>query len=243
MRGVVALDVEGRIGLGIAETLRVLEAGLEGDALGLHAGQDVVAGAVEDAEDARHRVAGHRLAHRLDDRNAAGDRRLVVEQHALLLGDLGQRHAMPRQQRLVGGDDMAAGFERGLDAVARRPLVAADQFDEDVDVGRISPARRDRRTIRPSQDRCHDRALRSRAETAVTTMSRPHWRVSSAALSERTRTTDAPTVPSPANPTRNASAICGNAPQICLSERVRVRTWRRAARHCSAAWPTWRGSA
>ena len=52
MRGVVAVDVEGRIGLGIAEPLRLGEAGVEGQALLLHAGQDVVAGAVEDAEDA-----------------------------------------------------------------------------------------------------------------------------------------------------------------------------------------------
>ena len=140
MRGVVALDVEGRIGFGIAQPLRVLQAGVERQPLGLHAGQDVVAGAVEDAEDARHRIAGHRLAHRLDDRNAAGHRRLVVEQHALLLGDLGQRHAMLGQQRLVGGDDVAAGFERRLDRSARRPSVAADQFDEDVDVGALRPA-------------------------------------------------------------------------------------------------------
>ena len=94
MRGVVALDVEGRIGLGIAQPLRVLQAGVEGQALRFHPGQDVVAGAVEDAEDARNRIAGHRLAHRLDDGNAARDRRLVVEQHALLLGDLGERDAV-----------------------------------------------------------------------------------------------------------------------------------------------------
>ena len=88
------------------------------------------------------RVAGHRLAHRLDDRDAAGDRRLVVQQHALLLGDLGERHAVLGKQRLVGGDDMPAGLERGLDRGARRPLVAADQFDEDVDVGLLGELHR-----------------------------------------------------------------------------------------------------
>ena len=137
MRGVVALDVEGRVGLGIAQPLRVLEAGVERQPLRLHAGQDVVAGAVEDAEHARHRIAGHRLAHGLDDRDAAGDRRLVVEEHALLLGDLGKRDAMPGEQRLVGGDDMAAGLERGLDRRARRALLAADQLDEHVDVAAL----------------------------------------------------------------------------------------------------------
>ena len=59
----MAFDVEGRIGLGIAEPLRVLQAFVEGQALRLHPGQDVVAGAVEDAEDAGDGIAGHRLAH------------------------------------------------------------------------------------------------------------------------------------------------------------------------------------
>ena len=58
--GVEAADVEGRVGLGIAEALRVGQAVLEGQALQLHARQDVVAGAVEDAVDARDRVAGQR---------------------------------------------------------------------------------------------------------------------------------------------------------------------------------------
>ena len=52
--GVEAADVEGRVGLGVAEPLRVGQALGEGEALQLHARQDVVAGAVEDAGDARH---------------------------------------------------------------------------------------------------------------------------------------------------------------------------------------------
>src|SRR5690606_22150919 len=43
--------------------------------------------------------------------------------------------------------------------------------------------------------------------TPATTIGRPHWRVSSAAFSASTRATDAPTVPSPAIPTRNASLM------------------------------------
>ena len=105
LRGVVALDVEGRIGLGVAEPLRVLQAVGERQPLLLHARQDVVAGAVEDAVDARDRIAGQRLAQRLDDRDAAGDRRLEVERDALLLGELGERDAVLGEQRLVGGDD------------------------------------------------------------------------------------------------------------------------------------------
>ena len=88
----------------------------------------------------RDRIAGQRLAHRLDDRDAAGHRRLVIEQHAVLLGDLGERDAVLGQQRLVGGDDMLAGFERGLDRRARRAFLAADQLDEHVDVGDLAQA-------------------------------------------------------------------------------------------------------
>jgi hypothetical protein len=41
---------------------------------------------------------------------------------------------MTRKQRLVGGDHVLAGLERGLDAVARRAFVAADQFDQHIDL-------------------------------------------------------------------------------------------------------------
>ena len=49
--GVVAVDVGGRIGLGVAELLRVGEDGGVVSA-GLHAAEDVVAGAVDDAAEA-----------------------------------------------------------------------------------------------------------------------------------------------------------------------------------------------
>jgi hypothetical protein len=134
--GVVTLDVEGRIGLGIAEPLGVGQHLVEGDTLRLHARQYVVAGTVHDAEDAADRVAGQRLAHGLDDGNAAGDCRLVVEQHALLLRRLCELQPVARKQRLVGGDDVTAGLQRGLHALARSPLLAADQLDIDVDAAR-----------------------------------------------------------------------------------------------------------
>ena len=83
VRGIEAADVEGRIGLRIAEPLRLLQAGGERQALVEHAGEDVVAGAVEDAVDARDAAAAQPLAQRLDDRNAAGDRRLERERGVL----------------------------------------------------------------------------------------------------------------------------------------------------------------
>jgi hypothetical protein len=133
--GVVAADVEGRVGFGIAELLCRREAVLEREAFLLHPGQDVVRGAVEDAVDAVDRVAGHRLAERLDDRDAAGCRRLEIQADALSLGLPRQRDAMGGKERLVGGDDVLAGIDRRLDRSRGRPLRAADQLDEDVRAG------------------------------------------------------------------------------------------------------------
>ena len=64
MGGVEALDVESRVGFGIAQALRVLQAFLEGQAFELHAREDVIAGAVENAVEAldRHCPEGLRAA-------------------------------------------------------------------------------------------------------------------------------------------------------------------------------------
>ena len=115
VRGVEAADVEGRVGLGVAESLRLLEARLERQPLGLHLRQDVVAGAVEDAADARDAVAGERLAQRLDDGDAAADRGLEGERRAAALGEFGKFLAMRGEHRLVGGDDGDAARQSRLD--------------------------------------------------------------------------------------------------------------------------------
>ena len=129
------LDVERRIGLRIAEPLRVLQAVGKRQALLLHAGEDVIAGAVEDAVDARELVADEALAQRLDDRNAARDRGLEIQRHVIALGERRELHAMLRKQRLVGGHHMLAGLERGLDRAFGGVAGAADQFDEHIDAG------------------------------------------------------------------------------------------------------------
>src|SRR3546814_5164557 len=79
-----------------------------------HAGQDVVAGAVEDAVDAVDAVGGEALAQALDDGNAAGHRGLVADGAADALGQSGKRGAAVREPRLVGGDNIAPGEQRGL---------------------------------------------------------------------------------------------------------------------------------
>ena len=96
--GVVAVDVEGRVGLGVAQPLGCGEALGERQALVLHAGQDVVAGAVEDAVDAADRVAGEGLAQRLDDRDAAGRRGLEIEADARLSPPGGRARRRARRE-------------------------------------------------------------------------------------------------------------------------------------------------
>ena len=76
VRGVDAVDVEAGIGLGIARRLRLGQHGVEVAAGLAHRGQDVVAGAVEDAVEAPHAIADQAFAQCLDDRDAARDRRL-----------------------------------------------------------------------------------------------------------------------------------------------------------------------
>ena len=83
VRGIEAANVEGWIGFGVAELLRLGETLLERQLLALHAREDVIAGAVEDAVNALDRIAGEALAQRLDDGNAAGDRRLEGERDPL----------------------------------------------------------------------------------------------------------------------------------------------------------------
>src|SRR3546814_20705344 len=52
VRGIDAVDVEGRVGLGVAELLRLGQHVLEGPPRFAHRREDVVAGAVPDAVDA-----------------------------------------------------------------------------------------------------------------------------------------------------------------------------------------------
>ena len=135
VRRVEAADVEGGIGLGVALRLRLLQHIGKAPALLLHPRQDVIAGAVEDAVDAGDVVALQALADRLYDRDAAGHRRLEVERHAALLGERGEARTVMSEQRLVGGDDVLAGAERGLHGGFRHAALAAHQLDEHVDVG------------------------------------------------------------------------------------------------------------
>ena len=135
MRGIDAVDVEGRIGFGVAELLRFGEHLVEAAPGLAHGGQDVVAGAVQDAVDAGDAVAGKALAHRFDDRNAAGNGRLIADGGAVGLGERGKLRAVMGEQRLVGGDHRLAGAKCLAGEIEGDALRAADQLDHRIDLG------------------------------------------------------------------------------------------------------------
>ena len=132
-RGVEALDVRGGVGLGVAQRLGFLQRVREPGARGVHPVQDVVGGAVDDAQDPVHLVAGQRLAQRPQQRDSPGHRGLVVEVDPVLPGRLVQGGAILGEQCLVGRDHGLAGLHRGEQERADR-LDAADHLDHDVHV-------------------------------------------------------------------------------------------------------------
>jgi hypothetical protein len=96
-------------------------------------GEDEVGGAVDDAGDPFDAVGGESFAQRLDDRDAAGDGGFESDHYALLLGGGKNLVAVLGEQRLVGGHHVLAVGDRLQDQLLG-DAIAADQFDDDVDV-------------------------------------------------------------------------------------------------------------
>src|SRR5262249_28092910 len=116
--GVEAFDIGAGIGFGKAQSLSLLERGLEAFAAGFHLGDDEIAGAVENAGDAVKPVAGKALLNGDDGGDAAGDGSAEFEALAFLLGELHELRATFGDESLIGGDDGLAGFERAANPVA-----------------------------------------------------------------------------------------------------------------------------
>ncbi len=74
----------------------------------------MVAGAVENAGNAREAVAGEAFTDRLEDRDATGDRGLERQSDLVLFGQGREVGAVDSDHRLVGGDGVTAGRESGL---------------------------------------------------------------------------------------------------------------------------------
>src|SRR6516225_1888529 len=135
MRRIDAIDIKARIGFCVAELLRL------GEHLGelvrglAHRRQNKIRGPVENAIKTHEPVSGETLAQRLDHRYPAGDRGLEGKSDTLFLGLGGEGGSVMRHQRLVGGDDVLAMVECGIDHLPGDAVGAADQLDDDVDLG------------------------------------------------------------------------------------------------------------
>ena len=134
VRRVDALDIERRIGLRVAELLRLGQHVGERAARVPHLGQNEVAGAVDDAGDALDAITRESLPDRLDNRNTARHRGLERDGHPSIVRGTEDLVAVKRDQGLVGGDHVLAvgdcphhQIECGVDA--------ADELHHDLDLG------------------------------------------------------------------------------------------------------------
>ena len=133
VRGVVALDVGGRILFGVAERLRLFQGGAVVEPFLRHAGEDVVGGAVDDAGERCDDVRLHPVDEGADDGHAADAARFEIKPRVGALRRLFQLVPVLAEQLFVGGDDRLAAVQRREDEALCR-FDAADDLDNDVDV-------------------------------------------------------------------------------------------------------------
>ena len=132
--GIPTGNVEGRIGFGEAFVLGFLEGILVAEAGLGHAGEDVVAGAVDDAVDGDDVIADEAFLEDLNDGDAPGDSGFEVDGHAAFLGEGEEFLAAFGEQGFVAGDDDFFGAESGADEFVSLGG-ATDEFNDDLDVG------------------------------------------------------------------------------------------------------------
>ena len=132
--GVVAFDVVGRVGFGVAFRLRFGQHIGEVGVFGGHFGKNIVRRAVDDAHDLGELVGGQRLFERLDNRDAAADTAFKAEVQIAVLGLVQQIMARFRHHFFVGRDDVFAVLDRPQDQIMRG-VNAADQLADNVDFG------------------------------------------------------------------------------------------------------------
>ena len=169
VRSVTALDVAGRIGLGVARRLGGGECIPVAGPAARHLGEDVVRRPVDDAAEPEHPGAGEVLGEQTQDRRPAHDRGLVPERRAAPARRPLELRAEPRDHELVRGHDRDARGERRQRQRACR-LLAAHELDDQVDaagdqVGRRVGQQLGRDARRPRPWACRARPRR-RARTS-----------------------------------------------------------------------------
>ena len=115
VHGIQTIHIHRRIGFGVAQFLRLRQGGSEFGMLQFHPGEDVIAGAVDDAVNMGNPVAHKPFAQSLDNGNAPGHAGFVIEVGAVLARGGEQFLPVGGDQGLVGRDDRLAQAERRQD--------------------------------------------------------------------------------------------------------------------------------
>jgi hypothetical protein len=132
VRRIDAVDVVRRVCLRQPLALGFLQYHVELAALLRHGAEDVVRGAVDDAVDGAVVIGRQSLLQRADDRNAAADAGFVPDIDTSFLCCTEDFRAVHGEQRLVRRHYALAVGNAAQHKTPRR-LVAAHQFDDDVD--------------------------------------------------------------------------------------------------------------
>ena len=144
MGRVLAVDVQRRVGLGVAELLGLLQGLIEVHALRGHFRENIVARAVEYAQHAADAVSGERAAQGLDDGHGAGHAGLVAQDQVLFAGETHELGAFHGQKGLVGRDHVLAVL-KGPGHERERRVNTAHELHEHIDIriiGQIGGIRR-----------------------------------------------------------------------------------------------------
>ena len=112
---------------------------LEVAALVLHAGENVVGGAVDDAHDRLDAIDAERTFERSDDRNTATDGGFDHDVDACGSGGFVNFFAVAGDDSFIGSDDMFAAVDSIEDESASR-FETTDDFNDDIDIGIVDDA-------------------------------------------------------------------------------------------------------
>ena len=135
--GVAAIDVGCRIGFGVAFLLRLAQClGVRFPAL-LHLRENIIAGAIDDAEHRFGLLDGETLAERTDYRNAAADARFEAQLASVTFCRRPNLFSIAGQDGFVGRYHRLAVTESAQNIIAKlrqlRRRLEAQSFDDDID--------------------------------------------------------------------------------------------------------------
>ena len=159
-----ALDVGGRVLLGVAARLRVAERRFVALPVLEHLREDKIRRAVQNAAHLINLIRAEALAQRVQHRDAAADRGLEQKAHAVRLRKRQKLRAVLGDELLVGCYDVLARSKRAADILQRRAAAADRLHDEKYirvafDHGKIRDDQIPVRPVRQLAPRQHIRKL------------------------------------------------------------------------------------